>query len=294
MYPILFTAFGAPVHAYVAATVLGYGVAIVIGMALGRREQRDWRDLLDGAIVITLSAVLGAKIFHTLFEAEGHHLPDGSVATGLVDLLSADPWHWARLFEPGYVFYGGVVGGILMGLVFVLRREIEDPFAAGDYAAPGFAIGIAIGRTGCLLAGCCYGHETTLPWAIHFPGSHPTHGAGVHPVQLYDVGFGLVAFAACLVLYRRRRFDGELFIGMMVAYSVWRFFSELFRGDGDRGVWLGETLSTSQLVSLVMLPVSIAVWVFFARTRPRPTRAERLARSSSSSSSTPLAPRGES
>jgi phosphatidylglycerol:prolipoprotein diacylglycerol transferase len=268
VYPVLFKAFGQPVHAYVVATVLGYGVAIVIGLILGRRDGRDWRDLLDGALVITLSAVLGAKIFHTLFEAAGHHLPDGTVATGLIDLLRADPWHWARLFEAGYVFYGGVVGGILMGFLFVVRREVTDPLAAGDYAAPGFALGIAIGRTGCLLAGCCYGHETGLPWAISFPSSHPTHGALVHPVQLYDVGFGLVAFALTLVLYKRRRFGGDLFAGLMVAYAAWRFFSELFRGDGDRGVWaLG--LSTSQFVSLALLPTTVAVWIWMAKHRPR-------------------------
>lgn len=268
MYPVLFTAFGQTVHAYVVATVLGYGVAIVIGLALGRRDDRDWRDLLDGALVITLSAVLGAKIFHTLFEAEGHHLPDGSIASGVVDLLRADPWHWARLFEAGYVFYGGVVGGILMGYLFVVRREIADPLAAGDYAAPGFALGIAIGRTGCLLAGCCYGHGTDLPWAITFPGSHPTHGAPVHPVQLYDVAFGLVAFVVVLALYKRRRFGGDLFAGLMVAYSAWRFISEFFRADSDRGLW-AFGLSTSQLVSLALFPTTIAVWVWMAKHRPR-------------------------
>jgi len=268
VHPVLFTAFGEPIHAYVVATVLGYGVAIVIGLSFGRRDGRDWQDLLDGALVITLSAVLGAKVFHTLFEAAGHHLPDGTIASGVVDLLRADPWHWARLFEAGYVFYGGVVGGIVMGFVFVWRREVPHPLAAGDYAAPGFALGIAIGRTGCLLAGCCYGRETDLPWAISFPSSHPTHGALVHPVQLYDVAFGLVAFVVVVALYRRRRFAGDMFAGLMVAYAAWRFVSEMFRGDVDRGVWaLG--LSTSQIVALLFLPASLAMWTWMARHLPR-------------------------
>jgi phosphatidylglycerol:prolipoprotein diacylglycerol transferase len=260
MYPVLFHAFGYPVYAYVAATVLSYVLAVVIGWWLARRDGRDWRDLIDGTIVVVLSAVLGAKLFHVLFEAEGHKLPDGSIATGVIDLLKADPWHWARLFEAGYVFYGGLVMATLMGFIFVYRLDEPDKFAAGDYAAPGFMLGIALGRVGCVLAGCCYGHPTDLPWAIHFPEGHPTGGIGVHPVQLYDVGFGVAGLLFCWWYWSRRRFGGELFAILCAAYGVWRFTSEMFRGDADRGLWLGGTVSTSQLVSLSVVPVAGVAW----------------------------------
>ncbi len=271
MRPVLLHIGDTQLHAYVLAQVLGYAVAAAIGVYLARQDGRDWRDIIDGIIVIVLSAVLGAKLFHTLFEAKGHVLSDGTIATGLWDLLREDPWHWARLFEPGFVFYGGVVVGTLMGLVFVLRRAPDDdPLAVGDYAAPGFILGgVVVGRLGCLLAGCCYGKPSDVAWAIHFPVSHETHGVAVHPVQLYDVAFGVLALVVMALLYKKKRFGGEVFIATLSAYATWRFFSEMFRGDGDRGVWLGGTLSTSQLVSLSVLPVLLLTWFALYRRSQR-------------------------
>lgn len=249
------------INVYATATITGYVVAVAIGFWLGLKDGRDARDLLELAIVIVLSAVLGAKIFHTLFEASGHRLPDGSVANGLMELLKADPWHWARLFESGYVFYGGVVGALGMAYLFTVRAGFEHKGGFGDYAAPGFAIGIFIGRVGCFLAGCCYGAESDVAWAVAFPAGHPTEGAHVHPVQLYDAGYGLVAFVLCLWYYPRRRFAGDVFGGLIASYAVWRFVTEMFRADADRGVWMGGALSTSQIVSLVVLPATLFFWL---------------------------------
>lgn len=249
------------INVYATATVLGYVAGVGIGFWLGLKDGRDLRDLLEMGVVVVLSAVLGAKVFHTLFESAGHRLPDGRVATGFLDLIQVDPWHWARLFESGYVFYGGVLGALGMGYLFTIRAGFEKKGAFGDYAAPGLAIGIFIGRLGCYLAGCCYGAESDVAWAVTFPAGHPTRGAHVHPVQLYDAAFGLVAFVVCLWYYGRRRFAGELFAGLIASYAVWRFVTEMFRADGDRGVWLGGTLSTSQLVSLAVLPVTLLLWL---------------------------------
>lgn len=290
MHPVLFHAFGKPIYAYVAATVVSYVLAVIVGLWLARRDNRDWRDLIDGAIVIVLSAVLGAKLFHVLFEAEGHILPDGSVATGVIDLLKADPWHWARLFEAGYVFYGGLVGATVMGFLFVVRLDVEDKWAAGDYAAPGFMIGIALGRVGCFFAGCCYGQPSDVAWAVTFPPGHPSGGHPVHPVQLYDVAFGALGVVFCAWYWNRRRFGGELLALLMMAYGAWRFLSEMFRGDADRGLW-GGGLSTSQIVSLLVIPIAAVVYYLLAKhTMGRyPERYPRGGRRPAASSPDPAA-----
>jgi phosphatidylglycerol---prolipoprotein diacylglyceryl transferase len=260
VHPVLFTAFGEPVHAYSAATITGYALGVAIGLYLARRDGRDVRDMLELGVVIVLSAVLGAKVFHFLFESKGHDLGDGRIADGMIDVFLVDPWHWARLFEPGYVFYGGVVFAIGMAYVFVVRRGLQDKGSIGDYAAPGFALGVAIGRMGCFLGGCCYGAPTDLPWAVRFPASHETHGIAVHPVQLYDVAFGLVALALIAWRWPKRRFGGEIFAALIAGYAIWRFGTEMFRADADRGVWAGGHLSTSQIVSLVVLPTTLFFW----------------------------------
>jgi phosphatidylglycerol:prolipoprotein diacylglycerol transferase len=155
-----------------------------------------------------------------------------------------------------------------MAWLFTMRRRIPDKGSIGDYAVPGLLLGICIGRIGCFLAGCCYGSPTTLPWAVHFPSDHPSGGVGIHPVQLYDSAFGLVGLVACALLWKRRRFGGEAFAALIVGYAAWRFTTEFVRADADRGVWFGDTLSTSQLVALATIPVTIALWI----------RALRLAR----------------
>jgi phosphatidylglycerol---prolipoprotein diacylglyceryl transferase len=264
MYETLFTLFGFEVNAYAAITICGYGIGMAMGIYLGLKDGREWRDMVDGGIVIVISAVFGAKLFHFLFESRGHALPDGRIAEGVWDVFLVDPWHWVRIFQPGYVFYGGVIVATLMGFLFALRRGVEDPTAAGDYAAPGLALGIFFGRLGCLAAGCCYGAQTDVAWAISFPESHATAGALVHPVQIYDATFGLVAFLACLYFYKRRRFGGDLLAGVLVFYALWRFVTEIFRADDDRGVWL-LGLSTSQLVSLLLFPIGVAIWTWMAR-----------------------------
>jgi phosphatidylglycerol---prolipoprotein diacylglyceryl transferase len=217
VHPILFRLFGTPIHAYTVTMTLGIGGGVVLGFWLGRREGRSWRDLFDMGLVAVLGGLLGAKVFHAVFEAKGHHLSDGRTAHGVVDLLLDDPWHWARLFEAGFVFYGGIIGAALLMWVYAIRREIPDKGGIGDYAVPGILMGIFVGRIGCFLAGCCYGAETDWAWAVHFPADHASHGASVHPVQLLDASFGLVGLALSFALWGKRRFSGEALCAVSVA-----------------------------------------------------------------------------
>ena len=265
MFPTLFVLFGFEINTYAAITVAGYALALAIGIYLGLKDGRDLRDMIDGGIVVVISAVFGAKLFHFLFESRGHALSGGRVADGIWDVFQEDPWHWLRITDPGFVFYGGVIVATLMGFVFALRRGVDDPTSAGDYAAPGFALGILFGRLGCLAAGCCYGAGTDLAIGVQFPADHPTAGALVHPVQIYDAAFGLLAFFACLYWYPRRRFGGDLLARVLIFYAFWRFCTEFFRADADRGIWL-LGLSTSQIVSLLLFPLGIAIWVYMNRT----------------------------
>lgn len=257
---MLFEVFGQTVHSYSTLVVTASAVGVVWGMVLGRRDGRSWRDLIDLAIVVVIGGLLGAKVFHTLFEAAGHHLTDGTTASGLLALLADDPWHWARLFEPGYVFYGAVVGAFLIAWAFMVRRALPDKWSVGDYATPGILAGISIGRVGCFLGGCCYGRASDVPWAVTFPPGHAVAGVPVHPVQLYDAAFGLLGLAALALLYRKRRFGGEALCAFFVSYAIYRFSTELFRADADRGVWLGGSLSTSQLVALASVPLALFAW----------------------------------
>ncbi|MBI5494793.1 MAG: prolipoprotein diacylglyceryl transferase [Deltaproteobacteria bacterium] len=252
---------------YALFHMAGYAAGLGLAVTLGRHDGRRTRDLLDGSLVFVASGLLGAKLFHTLLEADGHVL-GGVVVHSAVELLRADPWHWARITEPGFVFYGGCVLVVVNMLAFARLRRLDRIGAGFDCTAPGMALGMIIGRAGCFLAGCCHGTPTTWPTAVIFPEGHPSAGVPVHPVQLYEAAFWAVALLYVPLAWRQRRFPGEVFIAVALAYTVARPLLELVRGDAERGTWFGGRVSTSQVLSLLLFPVLVGVrWWMLRRAQ---------------------------
>jgi len=268
MRPVLFELFGVEVASYAAFMAVGYIAALWVVMRQTRRapppRALDRDQVWDLFIVMLVSSLVGAKLGHVLFEAPGHALPGGRVAAGIGELLEADPWHWARLGESGYVWYGGLIGALATAVVYFARRPALDAWLYADAFAPAIALGAFFGRLGCLLAGCCHGRPTDVPWALALPG----HAAPLHPTQLYDAAAGLALFAWAFARFPRRRFPGEQMGGFLVGYAALRALSEVFRGDLERGAFGG--VSTSQLLSIPL--AALGVWIL--RTgRARAARA---------------------
>src|SRR5690606_3773216 len=141
-------------------------------------------------------------------------------------------------------FYGGILGGAAVGALWLWRQGHRHAIAdMVDEVAPAVVVGAAIGRLGCLLGGCCYGVATELPWALHFPPSHPTGGVGVHPTQLYDMAGALLALLVWFGLRRRGHQPGEdrrlpaglAGLGALLVVAGVRLVSEVVRGDPGRG-----------------------------------------------------------
>ncbi len=130
----------------------------------------------------------------------------------------------------GLVFYGGLLGASASVMIYVRWKKLAL-WKLADALAPSIALGCVAGRIGCFLYGCCYGRPTNLPWAVHFPPEHETKGVGVHPTQLYDATLNLCLYAVLAWLYRRKKFDGQIFAVYLMAYAVLRSFVETFRGD---------------------------------------------------------------
>ena len=138
----------------------------------------------------------------------------------------------------------------------------------------GFAIpmGLAFGRTGCLLAGCCFGSMTTLPWGLSFPPRSPASEAQakehlldsvrmwshpVHPTQIYESAASLAIAAFCLFyVLPRKRYDGQVFAASLVLYSIARFLVEILRRDARGGA---AGLSTSQLIGLGLIGAAVLI-----------------------------------
>jgi phosphatidylglycerol:prolipoprotein diacylglycerol transferase len=164
-------------------------------------------------------------------------------------------WHDVRY---GFVFYGGFLGSALAG--WIASRRMKFSFAKlSDYFGVALPIGHAIGRLGCLAAGCCYGAHTDLPWGIPLAGD-PSR----HPTQLYEAAANLlIAFTVARVALPRTR-DGRWkagsgFLLYIALYATARFLVEIVRAD-DRGASI-VGLSPSQFVALAALAAAgVTAW----------------------------------
>jgi phosphatidylglycerol:prolipoprotein diacylglycerol transferase len=182
---------------------------------------------------------------------------------------------WLKIWQGGLVFYGGLIGASLAYIAFARLRKLPL-WVGADVLAPSIALGQVLGRVGCLLFGCCYGKVCHLPWAIRFPAEHPTHPVNgqavpVHPTQIYESILCLGLYAGLAWLYRRKKFDGQIFAAFLVGYAAIRFFVELFRGDypADQ-LFLGGALTPAHIASLLIFAIGVVLFFVLSARRARP------------------------
>lgn len=267
MRPILFRIFDYGVPTYAVMMVLGYVLALAVLFKVTPKKKASEEDegglnrpqVWDLFIVMVISSVLGSKIGHMLFEAPGHKDEHGNTIDSLWGLFKADPLHWARLGEPGYVWYGGMIGALLVAVIYFYRRPHLKAALYADAFAPAIMVGAFVGRLGCFFAGCCYGVETDVPWAVAFPRLSGLR----HPTQLYDAGIAAILGAVLLWRFGRRRFDGENIALLLMTYPVLRATTEIFRGDPERG-GIGM-FSTSQLLSIPLFAAGVYLYRRFSK-----------------------------
>jgi phosphatidylglycerol---prolipoprotein diacylglyceryl transferase len=232
MYPLLFEIFGLKIYAYGVMVALAFllGFALIVYRARKAGDNPD--DYLEAAIWFIIAGIGGARLFYFIW------YPHVFIQDPLGSLLS----------QGGLVWYGGVVGVLLASLVYTRIKKISlNHF--GDVIAPSAALGLAIGRIGCLLAGCCYGAPSDLPWAIQYPHSHETQGLAVHPAPLYETGLMVLLTLLLLKMDRQKPFEGYTTWWFFILAGLIRFVLEYVRGD--RLVWIVNlNLSASQVVSL--------------------------------------------
>jgi len=167
-------------------------------------------------------------------------------------------------WSEGSGFFGGLIGGSLA--VALLARVKKLPvLPVLDAGAAPLPLGFAVGKVGCFLAGCCFGPPCAgFPGVRFAPRSLAGDAKAVHPTQLYELALGLALFVGLRVLSNRSRRPGEVTLGFVAGYSLWRFGIEFLRADPGRHGF-GAGLSDSQITALVLLALSAAGWVLLRR-----------------------------
>jgi len=239
-------------------TIHWYGIMVLVGVVVGwvttvhraRRHGFDPDHVTELVPWIVIGGLAGARLFFVILFWKEY-------------FADAPLWEIFMINHGGLVFYGGVIGGVIAGLTLVRKRRLPV-WQTADLVVPGVAIGYALGRIGCFLNGCCFGRPCDLPWAVRFPDWHASGGLPVHPVQLYEFGWALLAYFFLEWLYKRREFEGQVTGAFILIYSVCRFGTEMFRGDYPPSKYL-LGLTPAQVISIPLFLVGVVVLVIRAR-----------------------------
>jgi phosphatidylglycerol---prolipoprotein diacylglyceryl transferase len=253
----------------VGVKIFGYGLmlffaflgSMYIAAWRARREKLDPEVVYDMALYVFIGGLIGARGFYVL-EYWG-------------DKVNSF-WDIFEIWNGGIVLYGSILGGTA-GFLFYRWRRWFPILPMLDAIAPALAFGIAIGRIGCLLNGCCYGDTCNLPWAVRFPKHSPPwvselarnqiapdaeFSLWLHPTQIYSTIDGLILFLLLSAYYPLRKRDGQVMGLFLLTYPVTRFLIEHLRND--EGVFAAG-MTISQFISVGLFVFGVAYWVALAR-----------------------------
>ena len=250
------------IHWYVILVALGFLAGLWTASRRSPRSGIAAETVLDAGPWLIIGSILGARSLY--------------VFTFWREEFADQPFlNMFMVWRGGLVYYGGLVGACLATILFARLKKIPL-WKLADTLSPSIALGYVFGRIGCLMNGCCYGRACGLPWAIRYPAGHDTHPIGgaavpVHPTPIYDSLLSLGLYLGLAWLYRRKKFDGQVFATYLVAYACLRSFVEIFRGDypSNQRV-LSGLLTPAHLVSGGILVTGVVLFWFLRGRRSVP------------------------
>lgn len=280
MFPDLITIPGInfTLNTYGVLLAVAFLVGLYVMGRLAESEGLDKSRVYDLGLWVLAASLVGSKLLMVITEWDEVYSKNPS------QIFSLD------FFRSGGVFYGGFIGAVVASVI-VMRIYGLPWWRTADAFAPGIALGQVFGRLGCFSAGCCWGKPTTHSWGVHFTErGHEVTGVpltpaqlegpeqqiwaqklgsldaplDLHPTQLYEAGATLIIFALLLVMFRRRRFDGQIVLAYAMMYAAARFTIEFWRDD-PRGAIFG--ISTSQFIAVIFFVGALIAYVYRSRKR---------------------------
>ena len=249
MHPIFLKLGPLTIHTYGLMLALGAALALWLLGRLAKKSGLDQEKVLNLAMWVLISGIAGSRLAFVLLEPR-HFL--------------ARPWHIFFIWDGGLVFYGGLAGGLLAGVLLIRHGKLAL-WPVLDCFAPALALGQAFGRLGCFAAGCCYGLPDDGWCAVVFsdPNTLAPKGVPIYPTQLFHAAelFALTGFL--LWLWPRRRFAGQIFCAYGLAHGVARVVIEQFRGDW-RGAPVFWGLAPTAVVALLLALLSACGLLYLA------------------------------
>lgn len=239
MYPKLIEIGSFYLPTYGVLVALGFLAGLAATVKLAKRAGLNSELITNLAVYVALSGMLGAKLFMIGFDWQDYAANPGRIFS-------------FETLQAAGVFQGGLILALITA-VFYMRAQGLPVLCTSDIFAPGVALGHAIGRLGCFAAGCCWGVECDLPWAVtfHDPVAHALTNVplevGLHPTQLYESGAEAVLFWFLFSLAKKAHSPGRVIGLYLVLSSAMRFGIEYLRVHQQP---LTAGLSLTQWISL--------------------------------------------
>ena len=236
------------------------GTAFFLGTYLARYHAKragiDPDHVLNMVIWIIPTAIVFARTYYVIFEWDQYR--DNPISAFYV-------------WQGGLAIHGGLIGGVLAGTLYIRKHGL--PFLQmADLMIPSVILGQAIGRWGNFINQEAHGGPVTAEFMANFPAfirdQMLINGQYYHPTFLYESLWNLLVFAVLLaMLYRFKKFDGQVLFSYMILYSLGRFFIEGLRTDS---LYLGG-IRVAQLASLTLIAAGIALMVIVAMKQRKQT-----------------------
>jgi phosphatidylglycerol:prolipoprotein diacylglycerol transferase len=226
---------------YGVMVALAFLAGLGITVKLARRSGLNAELVTNLAVYVALAGMLGAKILMILFDWNGY-MANPRTIFSLTTLQAAG------------VFQGGLILALVTAILY-MRQQKMPLLGTSDAFAPGLALGHAIGKVGCFAAGCCWGIETKLPWAVTFRSADANILTGVplnvalHPSQLYESGAEALVFGFLYWRFGKPHAPGQIIGLYLVISSILRFLIEFTRNH-EQALPFGLPLSITQWITI--------------------------------------------
>ena len=272
--PVAFTLFGKDIYWY--GVIITVGIILSALYAFWRAKRLGIRidDMYDYAIFIIIFGVIGARAFYVLTKLQNFH--------SFYDVIS--------IWNGGLAIYGGIIAGILVVIIVSKVKNIKI-LRVLDAIAPSVMIGQALGRWGNFFNQEAFGSNTTLPWGmkseatvsyledyvsthqeeIQKLGMKINENGYVHPTFLYECLWNVLGFILINIFYKKRKFDGQMFLMYITWYGLGRAFIEMLRTDS---LFIpGTYIRISMVIGFVCFAGGLAAFiVLYLKSKKEPEK----------------------
>ena len=247
---VAFELFGKPIYWYGVIIMLGIVAAFVHAIIRSKREGFTSDDVLDMGIFTVLFGVLGARLYYVVTTLDTHEYKS------FIDVIA--------VWEGGLAIYGGIIAGCTALVLTAVYKKI-NPLKVMDAVGPGVMLAQAIGRWGNFMNGEAFGYEVAegsflYPFRMGLISDYTNTGSTMHfyhPTFLYESLWNIAGFVLICLIYRKKKFNGQMALTYFAWYGFGRFFIEGLRTDS---LYVGP-FRISQVVGLVCFVAGVTLMV---------------------------------